>query len=64
MFDQDIHGTTIEAIANDLRTTADYLLTDNEDSEAERRRRTVLHVTAARSMLADVLDDIEEDAKA
>jgi hypothetical protein len=60
MFDTDIHGTTIEAIANDLRATADYLLTDRKDGDAERRRKTVLHVTAARSMLLDVLDDIEE----
>lgn len=60
MFDPDIHGTTIEAIANDLRAMADYLLTDQKDGDAERRRKTVQHVTAARSMLLDVLDDIEE----
>ena len=60
MFDTDIHGTVIETIADDLRATAHYLMTDNGDADAERRRKTVLHVTAARSMLLDVLDDIEE----
>lgn len=60
MFDSDVLGTTIEAIASDLQATADYLLTDRKDSSAEKERQTVLHVTRARIMLNDVLGDIEE----
>lgn len=61
MFDSDIHGTTLEAIAADLTATAKYLLEDRDAGAEEKERTAVSHVTAALSMLNDMLDDIEDE---
>ena len=62
MYDIDVAGTIIEAIANDLKAIAHYLMLNRKDGDAERRRRTVRHIHAAIDMLSDLLDDIEENA--
>lgn len=62
MLDIDVCGTILEAIANDLRAMAGYLLNDRKDGNEAKLQKTVLHVTAARDMLTDLLDDIEEEA--
>ncbi|MDO4796904.1 MAG: hypothetical protein Q4A01_02670 [Coriobacteriales bacterium] len=61
-FDSDVHGTVLEAIVSDLHATAEYLLTDRKDGDSEKRSKTVLHATAARDMLNELLDDIEDEA--
>lgn len=60
MFDSDVLGTIIEAIANDLKATAEYIQRDTKDGIQDKRCKLVLHVTAARDMLNDALGDIEE----
>lgn len=60
MFDADVQGTVLKTIANDLKATARYLLNPSHDTVPEQERRTKLHVTAARDMLNDLLDDIAD----
>ena len=60
MFDSDIIGTTLEAIASDLTATAEYTLNNRTDGSETKEQRTMLHVTAARDMLNDIIADVEE----
>lgn len=62
MFDTDVHGTVLEAIAGDMRATATYLLDNRKDGTEEKGRTAKLHIRAAIDMLSDLLDDIEENA--
>ena len=57
MFDPDIHATVLDTIGRDLRATADYLLIDRKDGDEARKRKFVLHVTTARDMLNDLIEN-------
>lgn len=63
MFDTDVHGTVLEAIADDMRAMATYVMDDRNHGTEEKSRTMKLHIRATIDMLSDLLDEIEDESE-